>query len=522
MSDQHTSETRLQNLEQEIKQLKKFQEDEKKSDQVVKWVFVGVVIIFFILGIVGFLISKKRLDILSETPQIETSTIDKEESAIILTNAQQAVETGQIILDFLSGTSVLVTVGLGAAAVFGVQQFRNYRQEINAEMRDLRIIKTTIQENLFTIENQLQQIQQLKDDVNKEFLQLDALSASLNEQSVSLDEQRTNFNNDIQHQLDDMSSLVIAAQEVSLENYDEAYQFAKDILDREKKRGKKDSSLNPMALYIAGWLEIDHYKGSIDSSIEHLHILHMQKPNWMSAKAAYGVALRRYANQLKGETKTAQLYEALSHLTKALNTNPLLTDLKQESYWGPVGGIHREMNNVKEGIKAYKRALDITPESSYPQGNLAALLLCKAKREQDNIEDADKNAEEAFIKTIAFAKGELRIKPTEYYVLMDKAMAQTVLGRQDKADKSIQKALQFASNTSTLRVSLRGWVDLWNFLPTRKRWTHIKPNLEKQIKIVLDQIKRKVEDEDKDKELEDIKKNILPKDLHHLLELDES
>jgi tetratricopeptide (TPR) repeat protein len=52
-----------------------------------------------------------------------------------------------------------------------------------------------------------------------------------------------------------------------------------------------------------------------------------------------------------------------------------LVDDDGEAWWGSLGGLYRRRGQTEQAIKAYERAAEVTPHSSYPFSNLAMLYM---------------------------------------------------------------------------------------------------------------------------------------------------
>ena len=142
-----------------------------------------------------------------------------------------------------------------------------------------------------------------------------------------------------------------------------------------------------------------------------------------------------------------------------------------------MAGILRDRGEIDKAIKAYEDACNVTPGSSYPHGNLAALYLCKAKEDQNP--EWRQKALTLFAKTAKLAEMELSMVPNDYYHIMDIAMSRMMLSQKDAnaLDESLDKldaALSAKPAAEMLVVSQRGWQfladhcpDDWNELQER-------------------------------------------------------
>jgi hypothetical protein len=374
-----------------------------------------------------------------------------EDSDQVLERAEDAVNSAQLILSFLEGSTLLIVLGLGAAAIFGYRNSRELREEMNevlddvrgefAKLSNLRTSFEPYRENLESLPAQIEKLNRVREDMLTELESIQPI----------------------------LANLLQANQELNLRNYPEAYRFVINVLERAPD--------NLQALYVAGWLELQYIPGKLEAGLKHLKHAMRLDPDSPSMKAAYGVGLRRTAlREASAQARDNLFIEAEGYLKQALGQNPNLIDLNRESFWGPVGGIQRDMNRLQEAIQSYEKALNVTPGSSYPMGNLAALYLQQAQNKPDQYE----KVLDAFDATNRYAGAELAFMPKDYFLMMDMAMANTILGERNKANFKaagdwLSAAISMSPSRGMLRVSLNGWQRLYNFCP--KEWAKVKEHL---------------------------------------------
>ncbi len=377
------------------------------------------------------------------------------EARLLLDRAADSVQAVELVLSFLEGASVLIGLGFGAATIYGLRSSRETREELSAEVAKIEDIRQTL-------EMQLAELQ-----VYRPYLEnLSGLRQELEESQESLEQTINN-----------VARLLQADQEFRLKNYDTAYAFAEQVLQEEPA--------NPMALYIAGWLEVQHLSDKLDEGIAHLQRVAAQEIKWPTARAAYGVGIRRKARAATGEERDRLFLRAEGVIKEALSQAPRLMDFEGESFWGPVGGILRERGELDSAIRAYEQAIAVTPGSSYPWGNLAGLYLMKA-RTGDDPEWLQK-ALIAFENTLETSSAELAMKPNNYYLLMDVAQAMSVLGQRDPASfvgarKALAEALSAEVSINSLETSLRGWRDLLENCPVE--WDTVRAALDESLRTI--------------------------------------
>lgn len=391
------------------------------------------------------------------------------DAAAILERAEDSVNSVDLLLSFLEGASVLIAVALGAAAFYGIRQSNQLRTELIDEYNLLRdqirreqlAERKKVEERLEELQHQREEMERFRDLVinyEPQFRTLDSM--------IELRTELHNKSNDLRQTIDNVSKLLQADQEFRVRNHREAHRFITDVLQHDPD--------NPLALYMAGWVETHYIGGEEDRGLVRLQQLLELDPHWPSANAAYGVALRRKAMRATPIDRD-MLEEAQGYIRIALGRNRRLVDYNQESFWGPLGGLLRDMGDIDGAIEAYRSALRVTPGSSYPQGNLATLLLQKAQ--QDN--NREQEALEAFRHTIELANGELASRPNDYFLLMDLAQAYSVLGRVNRvnfgyAEENLQRALNLVDSVDLLTVSKRGWYNLEEFAPRRMEWNEFR------------------------------------------------
>lgn len=435
-----------------------------------KWLPLLVLLLFVVLVILLMRTTLQRWQIVDrnidnatfyipiEDADPATITTDDEivvNAAELVERAEDTQNTVDMLLGFLEAAAIIIGFALGAAALYGIRQTTGLEQRF-AELECSQQAKI----------DALERTQQAKIDA------LLALEAKLQREIKSA----KSINRKMSAQVSKTSLLALADQELRLRNYKEAYRFVERVL--------KTSPSNTLALYMAGWLETHQINGKELQGEIHLQRLLELDPQWPSANALYGVALRRKAMKQDPPNETL-LAEAEAEISIALKRNPNLVDFNQESYWGPLGGIYRELDKVDEAIAAYRDALKVTRQSSYPQGNLAALMLRKSKDDTNMLSDAV----DAFYKTIKMAENEIASKPNDYFVLMDLAQAHTIVSSSDRAhleqgNDYFAQALSIADSAGILSVSLRGWRYLQKYMPDLDDW---KP-VEKQIKDCIDKL----------------------------------
>ncbi len=422
------------------------EESGKLFNQVLRVIAIMGVVLLVMLLIVTVALRTQYVI----TPSVREQSPDARD---VLERANDAVNSVSLILSFLEGASVLVGLGFGAATLYGMRSTQETREALRAETARIEDVRKQIDAQISELQQYRPYLENLAD-----------LRRELEESRRSLEQT-----------IDNVARLLQADQEFRLKNYDTAYEFAHRVLAQDAE--------NPMALYIAGWLEVQHLRDKLDEGISHLQKVAALEANWPTVRAAYGIGLRRKARTASGEERERLFWQAEGVLMEALARSPRLLDFEGESFWGPIGGIRRELGQIDGAIEAYEKALSITPSSSYPLGALATLYLRKARQAADPTEWLAK-ALKTFEGTRTAAFGELAQKPNNYYLLMDIAQSSIMLGRQDPANfkqghDTLAQALMAEVSLNSLETSLRGWHDLLDNCP--EDWADVRENLEQAI-----------------------------------------
>ena len=421
------------------------------------------------------------------------------------------------LFSFLQAASVLVGLALGAAAYFGFRsasQSRDDLDEVRAkldlEIGENQVLRNTVRDELKKEINDSRTLQdKVRDDLNQEVkrsqqlqgnvtsalvqfkMRLDgseerltARESEFKDQIAGLAEQQKRLQT-LENQLTPLSglgeqlhnnqemitNLMVATHELRLRNYESAYATIRHVLTIDYN--------NPLALYIAGWLELQYIDGKFEDGIVHLEQAHKADSDWPTAQAALGVARRRQSRNQDGEEATRKAVEAEHLLREALKKpNNMLIDLNQESLWGPVAGIQRDRGDYGQAIETYKQACEVTPGSSYPRGNLAVLYLHESRNDPELRTSAIKE----FKRTSELALAELVLLPNDYFHMMDIAMSRTVWAYADPAQRDtveeyFRDALKVKPSPEMLGVSRRGWKFLYDSCPEDADWVTVRQDI---------------------------------------------
>jgi len=171
------------------------------------------------------------------------------------------------------------------------------------------------------------------------------------------------------------------------------------------------------------WGKLEEARGYLEHALD-------VDPDFAPALANLGHVYRLLAERLPIEDihRGAMLAEGEQKLRRALELSPKLVDDDGESWWGSLGGLHRRRNQTDDAIEAYRRASEVTPQSSYPLGNLALLYMQKGER--DLMMDAYKRTERLAVRRS-------QADASDYWAYADIVISRLAMGKTDEAQEII-------------------------------------------------------------------------------------
>lgn len=186
--------------------------------------------------------------------------------------------------------------------------------------------------------------------------------------------------------------------------------------------------------------------GRLDEARHHLQRALEIEPGFAPALAALGYVYRRIAEKMpEGIEREEMLNQAEGRLLEALRRSPKLVDDDGESWWGSLGGLYRRRGQVQEAIKAYERAAEVTPHSSYPFSNLALLYMQTDKRDRMIA---------TYRRVERLARGETQAEVENYWAYADLLVSQLALGKTKEADDTITNVIDIAPQDSPYVLEL--------------------------------------------------------------------
>lgn len=335
-------------------------------------------------------------------------TIERAEA--ILDRAQDASDSASNLLSFLETGSAVVALILGVGAFMLRRSILEQVEQAQELSRSTEARFLARDEALARREERLGQLQERLEQ------RLDDMDRQIEERSADIQQQvRNSFR---------VVSLQLLAEQQSRERNTAT---AIDTLQRAHELDPDNQATN----YLLGYLYMAVKE--LDRAIAHLQRALELEPDFTPAIAAMGLALRRKGDAMEGRGLIAERDrywgEALARLQQALSKDEKLTDAEGESYYGTLGGLYRRQGRLFAALDAYERAHKVTPKSSYPIINLAALHTHHGNHER---------ARYYFEQVVKQALLQLDDDPRDTWTRCDLAQARLVLGEVDEAMNELQ------------------------------------------------------------------------------------
>lgn len=402
-------------------------------------IVAALAVIAILLAGLALYIARTQDDTPVRPPVTAGDEVTVERAEAILARAEDSSNAASNLLSFLeTGSGV-------AALILGVGAFmlrRSILEQVDKAQELSRRTEEKFKEQnqaLIRREDRLGAFQETLMDELDEIRrttreQLDEIRRSTADQIAGIQQQVKNSFRVV--------SLQLLAEQQSRERNT---QTAIDTLQRIHKLDPDNQATN----YLLGYLYMGFKK--LDLAIEHLDRALAVDPDFTPAIAAMGLALRRKGDALDetdDKTERNKYWDAArTRLQQALNKDPRLTDTEGESYYGTLGGLFRRQGHYYAALDAYEWAHKVTPKSSYPIINLAALHAHQGNHEQ---------AQHYFNLVIKNALLQLDDDPRDAWSRMDYAQALLVLGDQDKALEELQTVIDQQPEWIVLSTVLSG------------------------------------------------------------------
>lgn len=450
---------------------------------------LGLAILSLPISIVALILA---LSVDNPTNIYESGSLTGEETARTAAQALERAEQNNETVDTVLG---LLEVGLGllagiagvAAIVFTVN-LRDIRSDLEqrAEANE-----THVQDQLAATQAQVEQrLSQRERELNSLGTQLrevaDTTRHEITQLSSNTSQQITHLTQLIERKLDEarqeaenafkvLSLQLLAEQQVRARNYKTAIQTLEEAYSLD--------NTNQTTNYLLGYLYTTRRR--YEEARDYLHQALEISPDFAPALAALGLVQRRMGDREENiERRNALWAKAEANLLRALEIDPNMVDADGESYYGTLGGLYRRQNRLGDALHAYQQAVSVTPQSSYPAGNLAVLY---------KVTGRDAEADEMFARVQEIAETILKDNPSDHWTRLDLGQALLAQNKTEDALREYRQLLFRDPPLATLDIGANGL----EFL--RQSPTPI-PGLEEAIALLRDSL---VEREQAQQQVED-------------------
>lgn len=377
-----------------------------------------------------------------------------QETRMIAERADSASNSADSILSFIEGGSILIAALLAISAIAFGSSLADVRSRLDKSIEDASTRLQTSENRMEELTKHMQK--QLHDGVEADHRRQEEserrfaeLTHKIEEALVRTEGATGNLLQIVDEAIKDakkeaessfrvLSLLLLAEQQVRANNRETAIATLEEAI-------KLDPN-NQTTNYLLGYLYVGRKR--FEKAVEHLERALKIDPNFAPALAAMGLAQSRMANQEQDDFSRNQLRaQAEINLTKALSSDPGLIDADNESYFGTLGGIYRRQGRLDEALKMYESAVNVTPNNSYPVGNLA-MLYKKLNHEE--------NAQTMYERVIEIAESILDDRPGDVWARLDYAQGLLVKGQTKKALDQYRNVIDRLNEPSALESALGG------------------------------------------------------------------
>ena len=354
--------------------------------------------------------------------------VEPREAQAILDRANDAASFADTILSLIEVTSAIVGVVI---AVGAWMLRRSILDQVEAAQEFAERTEERLQEREAHLASLEERINQRLEEI-------------VTQNNAMAEENQRSFDH-VREQAQDsfrvLSLQLLAEQQVRAHNIETAIQTLQDARELEAD--------NATTNYLLGYLYTA--RKQFDLARERLEEALQADPEFNPAKAALGLALRRQGDGISDSERVAErnLYwaEAETRLLDALGKNDSLTDADGESYFGTLGGLYRRQGRFDDAVMAYEHARQITPNSSYPIINLAALYTHQGDLEQGRF---------YFEKVVDNAALQLDADPRDSWTRVDLSQAKLVLGDTDRALRELRTVIEQNPGRTLLETAQSG------------------------------------------------------------------
>lgn len=360
------------------------------SGSLILVLLVILIILILITGTPTRALAQASTPAPSPTPSNEQLAAQMEQ---LLSVADRSINTASTVAGFIQAISGIFAgiAGIGglilSVGVFST--LRGYRTQLD-QMRDqLNIEAQAAEQRRKTVEAQIEEQLQLLRNQAMEAIRQARLATDKTGRALTL----------IQLGEGQFETGNVRA---AIKTYEEAQQ-----LDPE----------NRAANYQLGELHL--LQGNLTESVRYLELALKADPSFAPAVAALGFAWRKEGDRQTDPSEKNRIYaQAEQKLLEALKLDPNVRDANRQSVYGLLAALYKRQGRVQDAIHYYTEAERVTPESSYPIGNLAQLYFI-----QGNLE----KAHQYFGRSMSNSQHVLLTRPGDFWARFDIATAAVAL-----------------------------------------------------------------------------------------------
>lgn len=363
-----------------------------------KWLLALLVATVLLVFAGGVYAQDEPTDVETVEAVQQVPTDIEQRAADAVTEAENLVEFAFNLLGIFEAISVAITVVGAALGVFGFARLLSAENSLTAARDD-------VEREIKSIREQFEADLQTREQ---------AFAALSNELMQTVEQQRREASNAT------LATALITFGERQYRATD--YQGALDTYQRALELDMN----NPVTYYRLAYVYINN--GELDNAEDNLKKSLDIDSEFAPAKAALGFVYRRKGEKMDEGLPREQMFNHAEHwMLDGLRSSPKLIDEDGESWWGALGGLYKKRGQLKQAIYCYEQAATVTPNSSYPFGNLAQLY-----GQLNNIEEMLKRYE----RVERLARAEVQAEVGNYWGYFDMLTAQLANGHTERAEEN--------------------------------------------------------------------------------------
>ncbi|NDJ84961.1 MAG: tetratricopeptide repeat protein [Chloroflexi bacterium] len=388
-------------------------------------------------------------------PVVESEDAVLAQANLVLDRANDAVNSAELVLSFLEGASVIITIVIAIAAIVGLSSISELRETVDDAENELLKRVEEAEARLLARERQLANMEDLLAEAEARIDRLieERLERVYQDTESARRESRALARHSLAEQLLREKNI-----DAALHACEEAYKL---------------DPHNHANNYLYGMLFLE--KGEYDTAITRLEEALEIEPNFPAAIAALGLAHRRAGDLQDDRRRRNEYYNvAEARLLEAMEKDPMLLTHDGESYYGTLGSLYRRQGRIEDALDSYRRAAEATPRRSYPYLNLAMLYMQQSEDQlrDQNLLIAERNATRRLADT-----------PTDYWALYDIALIRLIRSEADGAKQAFKEAIELTpAAVSTYYSVVARLTFLQSFMPDMAGLTDCSDMLDAQIK----------------------------------------